>query len=236
MIQKLTPQQNALFYQVKEEWTKFIISGETRLQKEQAEKGIEWIYKYCGFAKPEIVLTKNPYESQLKANELAEEKEEIGEIIESHIANSLLPEFFKPILGKVDYFFFDIRKDEQDLGLTHIFDQLLIWDILESSIQEKGLSYYQPAPNIQVEDINMLLQYDFFERLGFKQGDNFYQYMNLLKSGVYETLQFDGLCIVCPYPNKIILNESGLLHSNDEAALAWEGYQLWFDNGDFFSE
>ena len=59
----------------------------------------------------------------------------------------------------------------------------------------------------------------------------FDKFSDFIQSGIYDSIQLDGLCIVCKMPKKI--NRSAIrLHSEDSAAIEWaDGYKLYFWNG-----
>jgi len=79
--------------------------------------------------------------------------------------------------------------------------------------------------------------YDFFERIGtFKNGD-LGKFRGLMKSGVYDMIQLDGLCIVCRMPVQIWRDADKKLHSTTEPAVQFkDGYSQHYLHGIFFGE
>ena len=67
-IEKLTPQQEANIIPHRDFWLNYILSCKNRTDKVKAEKGIEWLYKYCKKERPIIIWMDSPLGCQVAAN------------------------------------------------------------------------------------------------------------------------------------------------------------------------
>lgn len=166
-IEKLTPEQEQLMYEVRDEWINRLHKCETVLNEEEATKGVHFLYSLAGLKLPEVRFVDSPMACQNLANEMNGTNE-----------------------------------------------------------------YYQFSSNGNISDYGWVALYDFFQRIGIEMGENFNKMMNLLKSGVYDMLQFENICIVSKMPVKVRTNADGRLHSTETFAIEWsDGYGQYHING-----
>jgi len=73
--------------------------------------------------------------------------------------------------------------------------------------------------------------YDFFNRIGIFKHDGFEKFCKLIKSGVYDMIQLEGVCVYCGLPSEISRNNNGLHNVEKEAVVFKDGYKLHYVNG-----
>jgi hypothetical protein len=82
--------------------------------------------------------------------------------------------------------------------------------------------------------------YDFFDQIGIDLGKaklDFEKFRDLIRCGVYDMIQLDGLCVVCQFPKFVKRNQSNVMHSENGPAIEWaDGYKLNYLNGVSFTE
>jgi hypothetical protein len=109
------------------------------------------------------------------------------------------------------------------------------WDqVGDSKLKYEYFSYY-----INCADFGRLSHYYFF----LNEFDIIEKYREKLEKitsfseSSFMQIQFSNVCIVSKYPNKIIRNENGRMHSVDESAIAFDdGYEQHYVNGVFLKE
>jgi hypothetical protein len=87
-------------------------------------------------------------------------------------------------------------------------------------------------------DYGWISFYDFFEKIGIVENENFNKFREILKCNVYDMIQLEGLCVVCGLPKNIKRNDNNNLHSLEGPAIEWkDGYcQYWIDDVYFDKE
>ena len=73
MLEKLTKAQEKLMHQVREEWLSYFFSGQ-EIDKDKAQKGIEWLYEFSGLKKPQVIFVDSPLAVQIAVNMLQGKK------------------------------------------------------------------------------------------------------------------------------------------------------------------
>ena len=64
-LEKLTPAQEELMIKIKNEWLDYIFSCKNSINKEQADKQIDWLYQFCGLEKPIKIYVDSPMSCQI---------------------------------------------------------------------------------------------------------------------------------------------------------------------------
>jgi len=85
--------------------------------------------------------------------------------------------------------------------------------------------HYEFSVYGNIGDYGWVSFYDFFTKIGILKDNNFEKFKKLLKSGIYDMIQFDEVCIVCKLPSKIrYIKENGkyVVHSYKKHAIEWE--------------
>jgi len=82
-------------------------------------------------------------------------------------------------------------------------------------------TYYQFSLYFNAWDFQWVAFYDFFERIGVVKNGNFKKYREFSKLGVYDTIQFDKMCIVVEMPEEIHTDGENRLHCESGPAIKW---------------
>ena len=68
IIEKLTPEQEALIPVVRDEWINLALRSNGKLNKQAAKEHIEFVYELSELKKPKIHFVDSPYAAQIEAN------------------------------------------------------------------------------------------------------------------------------------------------------------------------
>ena len=83
-----------------------------------------------------------------------------------------------------------------------------------------------------IGDYGWVSFYDFFTQIGVINHEKYNEFKNVILSGIYDTIQLNGFCIVSNLPKRIIRNERGLLHNPNGPAIEFkDGYSQYYING-----
>ena len=197
MLEKLTKAQEKLMHQVREEWLSYFFSGQ-EIDKDKAQKGIEWLYEFSGLKKPQVIFVDSPLAVQIAVNMLQGKKR-------NQVENQ--------VWGQVG---------------SQVWDQ----------VRDQKMEFFTFAYYGSSSDFVWISFYDFFDRIGIKlTNENFYKFMELMRSGIYDMVQLDGLCIVASLPKIVRRNTQNFMHSDEFPAIEWrDGFKLHYLNGVFFPE
>ena len=119
-----------------------------------------------------------------------------------------------------------------------------VWDQVgsqvESQVREKAIKFRDFSTYGNIWDYGWLSFYTAFEDLGIDLGESkkeFIQFRNLVKSGVFNMIQLNGLCIVSSLPKHVKRNTRNDLHCENGSAIEWrDGYKQHYLNGVFFPQ
>ena len=87
---------------------------------------------------------------------------------------------------------------------------------------------------VNVADYGWCSFADFFERIGLEHENakDFHWFVELLDTGIWDTIQMDNVCVVCPMPSILRKDAEGRLHAEDGPALRWsDGFEMYFWKG-----
>jgi hypothetical protein len=97
---------------------------------------------------------------------------------------------------------------------------------------KKDLVYYSFCYYGSIWSAAFLSYYDFFEKIGVKNMEKLEPLKKILRSGVYDQIQFDTTCIACERPVTICRDNDHNLHSEKTAAISWrDGWEIYFLSG-----
>ncbi|MEW6736129.1 MAG: DUF6745 domain-containing protein, partial [Acidobacteriota bacterium] len=108
-------------------------------------------------------------------------------------------------------------------------------DHVRDQIRFEKLQWFDFAHYGNVADFGWASFFDYFREIGVLNHANFEKFCDLLRSGIYDCIQFDGLCIVSTLPSHIKHENNNGLHSETNAAIGWsDGYELHYLHGIYF--
>ena len=86
-------------------------------------------------------------------------------------------------------------------------------------------------------NFNWVSFYDYFEKIGILNNDNFKKYKDLIKSCAFEVYEYESFVFAIQPPIKILRNEQSQMNSIEEMAFEWsDGYGFYYVNGLNLSE
>jgi len=101
-----------------------------------------------------------------------------------------------------------------------------------ASVRASKIKYESFGSYGNIYDYGWVSFYDFFTQIGVINHEKYNQFKALIQSGIYDTIQLNGFCIMSNMPDKIKRNRFGRLHAENESAIHFrDGYELFFWNG-----
>jgi len=105
-------------------------------------------------------------------------------------------------------------------------------DQVGAQVRDDKLSIYSFASYGSIWDYGWCSFYSFFMDQGMVQHDGFNEFLKIKKTGLYDMIQLDGLCVVCEMPKYIHRDEQGRMHNDKGASIEWQdGYKLCYYHG-----
>jgi len=105
---------------------------------------------------------------------------------------------------------------------------------VEASVRDSVRDYTNFSLYGNISDFSWTAFYDFFDRIGIDlKCPYFTPWKQLLRSGIYDMLQYKNICIVCIMPESLHRREArGPLHCEAGPAIRWDdGYELFYLHG-----
>jgi len=255
MITQLTPEQESLIYSHREEW-KDLFWKTNNPNKDNITKSIEWLYEFSGLKKPFVWFCDSPLMCQLMANILnANGLDNVLANVWNNVWNNVSDNVSANVRANVranvsDNVWDNVRDNVSDNVSDNVWDNVLanvsdnvranvrdnVSDNVRANVWDNDFKYYETGYYGDISDYGWLSFYDYFYKNNIINipnniKENFKNYINLAKSGVFSMIQLDGLCIVsinnC-LKKYIEIRGEKRLHSEDSPALAWQdGYKIY---------
>ena len=107
---------------------------------------------------------------------------------------------------------------------------------VRSQVERQKLEVFSFASYGSVWDYGWVAFYEYFKEIGVKFNpdllERFNNFVFLLKSGIYDMVQLEGVCIVSGMPTVINRDAENRLHSKDSPAIKFaDGYKEYFYHG-----
>jgi hypothetical protein len=238
LIEKLTPEQEALIAVYREKWRKIALSTE-RIDREKAAEAVTSVYKILGFDEPEIVFFDSPYAAlkefsqQLEKSVFKQETYKIeqkliyplkkyiySQIPSKKIASSVNQEIINILSGDIDEIFSWIIFHKLDQDICSLDEELYICIFqLEYILPERCL--------IDVSYIDFCiteLNCDFFQQ-------DWLVLQNLVKNCGW-IFPDEDIAIICDRPIHLRFDNQNRLHAEGEPAIEYaDGYSLYSYHG-----
>ena len=216
MLEKLTPEQEALIPIVRDEWINRLDAC-PEIDREKAEAGIKWLYSVSKLKEPKVIFVSSPLGAQYAANMIGQVDNRAVFQVWAQVWDQVWAQVWDQVWAQVG---------------AQVWDQVRaqVWD----QVRAKHLHFFEFARYGNVFDFGWGSFYEFFQRIGQSLGKaerQFDAFKNLITSGIYDMIQFDGLCIVCEMPRAIHRDGARRLHSTGGPSIIWadgfELYHLW---------
>ena len=260
MITSLTPEQIDLMPFVVKEWEDLLFDPNKRpiINKERVEELVCWLYEISNLKKPEVLFVSSPLGMQICANLL---KDSVWSSVRSSVRSSIWNSVWNSVRDSVED---SVRDSVEDSVRSSIWNSVWnsvrssvrnsvednvrhsikdgvwnsVWNSVRDSVRDSvGNLYFPVSLYANVGDYHWLAFYDYFERIGISFCDEFYKFKELVRSGIYDMIQLDGVCIVCELPNNIQRDDKGRLHCDTGYAISWaDSYGQYYLSGVNFDE
>jgi len=111
-----------------------------------------------------------------------------------------------------------------------------VWSQVESQVrsqvESQNLEVFGFAAYGSIWDYGWVAFYEYFKKIGIVKLELFNNFLFLLKSGIYDMLQFEKVCIVSDMPINITRDSQNRLHNTTGYAIEWaDGYGQYHVNG-----
>jgi len=253
MIEKLTPELIALIPTVRDEWTNKLQAGR-KIDKAKCIEGIEWLYNYCNLAKPEIVFVSSPLAAQQYVNSLSPIGDDthygvppnVSANVAIHEAITLRKDikanyWNRVSTQRIEEIRNNIRETPRNIVVDNVFYGVLS-DTVEETVRNNvrnnvaATAHYYPSTYCNISDYGWMAYVSFFEQAGLGlKNEAFGKFRDLINTGLYDTIQLEGLCVVSEMPSILERSPTGQLHSTTGPAIAWsDGYEIYAQNGVIF--
>ena len=211
-LESLTPEQEALIPVIRDRWRNQLTSEPNY---EEIAKGITWIYGFANLKSPDILIVESPLAMQIAAN-----------LINNDPRPDVDPEYLAEIKETTNALVQKVNNE----GVN--FKDLLKQNGIAS------VEYFSTCYHGSVFDYGWLSFYEFFEEIGLIDNSNFRTYKEIIKQGIYSSLQYESLCIVCVVPDLVYREDvNNNLHATNGPAIRFrDGFQQYFLHGVYFSE
>ena len=251
MKEKLTKKEEALIPVVAREWINRLDSC-PKLNRQACVDGILWLYKFSKLKEPVVMGVQSPLAAQflasvIKANVRANVRDNVGANVGANVRANVGANVRDNVWDNVwdnvgDNVWDNVGANVWDNVGANVRDN--VWDNVRANVRAnvganvRDNEFFSFSSHGGLYDFGWVAFYDYFERIGLDlKNEHFPKFRDLLKTGIYDCIQLDGLCIVCEMPQEIHRDDKMRLHSLNSPSIAWEdGYKLWHLWGTGFEE
>ena len=253
-IEKLTPEQVELMYQVRDEWLDRFFSCKTELNKEECIKGINWMYQLAGYKNPIVIFVDSPMACQYAVGYLKnifnsgvlakvispaqvgaqvrdQVRDQVGAQVWDQVWDQVRAQVGAQVWAQVwDQVGAQVWAQVGDQVRAQVWDQ--VRDQVRAQVRDQVREWVAPSYYGNASDFGWVSWADYYQRIGISILDKFNNFKDFMKSGSYEMIQLNGFCIVSKLPVKIVRNTDNRLHNPIGPAIQFaDGYKLYFING-----
>lgn len=232
MLEKLSKEQEDLMIVIRDKWINQLYSL-PKINKEQFQKGINWLYTLCNYDNPAIYYCKSPLEAQLLYHTLENNtginvRDNVWSNVWSNIKNNVGANVKNNVRNNVGA---NVINNVESNVRSNVWDNV---GIAVNGIQNykfKNLCDYG-----SIDDYGWVSYYDFFTQIGIISNSNFNAYSDLLQSGYYTMIPMEKVVICVENPEHIKL-QNNELHCTTDYAIKWQdGTGMNFINGRYLEE
>ena len=202
-LEKLTKNQERLMYEIRDEWINLSLRG--KIDKEEVESGVKWIYYASNLKEPEVVFVEGPEDFVKKLG--------VGSSVRSSVRSSVWASVRSSVWDSV-----------WDSVGSSVSDSVRssVWDSVGSSVSYMCLSC----------DAEFGAWYEFYKNIGIVNNEKINKYIGYLKGGVFYAMFFEKKAfIMCP-PQYVEQDDRKRLHSEKQAAFIFkDGTELYMIHG-----
>jgi hypothetical protein len=251
MKTELTEKEKELMIEVRDYWNNLFDS--LAFDEEKAKELINYIYEISGFRKPLILILDSPLTVQIVANIFRGNiLEGVGKYVDRNIWDNIESKFrgeiIENILNKV---WADVERDVGEDIKRNVLEKIMvnvranvgrnIWVNVRANInrnikEKMNIQYYNEGWYGRCDDFGWISFYDFFERIGIVKNQEFEKFRELVKCGIFSSLQFEKICFVSKPPIFLNRDENRKMHCTTGMAIQFaDGYGPHYVHGVYFS-
>ncbi|BAY19684.1 hypothetical protein NIES21_55490 [Anabaenopsis circularis NIES-21] len=239
LIEKLTPEQEALIVVYREKWRKIALSNE-RIDREKAAEAVKAAYKTIGFEEPKIIFCDSPdvvCENYLKFGQFTLIFEESGRVFICEVSKQLQ----EKLSDEAHDFLYSKKYYKQFYALCCKFPYIPIVDNWYDQIYDQlsikwrknlneNLLYY--TLNIE-EFADLACSLDiYFSILDFSYIEDKYKIVQSIIKECGIIFTFEKIAIICDRPIHLRFDNENRLHAEGEPAIEYaDGYSLYSYHG-----
>jgi|GEM_PF-3050094 len=239
-LEKLTPEQEQIMLETKQEYLDKIFKCETKFDKDACIKGIHWMYELAKLKKPIVIICDSPLAAQYGAFYAKAYMKALYKFIGAKMA--VPAQVGDQVRDQVwDQVWDQVRDQVRDQVGDQVWDQVWdqvrdqvrdqVWDQVGDQVEKSKIPYESFGSYGNIWDYGWVSFYSFFQKTGILKHPLFPSFKAFVDSGIYDAIQLDGICVVCQLP-KAINRKATRLHNESGASIEWnDGYKLFFWNG-----
>ncbi|MBD2194237.1 MULTISPECIES: DUF6745 domain-containing protein [Calothrix] len=240
LIEKLTPQHEALIPVYREKWRKIALSTE-RINRDKAAEVVETVYLFAGKKLPQIIFCNSPYQAiteMLLLNSSQNKLENnlvdsVEDLIEHQLQDFWKQLSFNPIslvfrennLDNLESAF----RQENTLNLLgrvlSINQSELVWQLWSNNVTAQAIYSF--------DWIDIAATFDFFiSEIDCYYDHKVYQVVEQVLVAGMMIFPFEGFCFICDRPLHLRFDNQNRLHAEGEPAIEYaDGFSLYSYHG-----
>jgi len=222
-LEKLTKNQERLMYEIRDEWINLSLRG--KIDKEEVESGVKWIYYDSNLKEPEVVFVEGPEDFVKKLGVMDSVGASVWDSVRSSVKYSVGDSVWDSVGDSV-----------RDSVKTSV------WDSVRSSVKSSVRSSVKSSVKSSVRssvsymclscDAEFGAWYEFYKNIGIVNDEKVNKYIGYLKGGAFYAMFFEKKAfIMCP-PQYVEQDDRKRLHSEKKAAFIFkDGTELYMIHG-----
>jgi len=232
LLNTLTPQQTELMHQVRDQWLAKIFTKRKIIDRQAATDGINELYKLANLAKPMIIFADSPLAAQYAVNILdnrdnAQVRDQVYDQVKAQVRDQVKAQVRDQVRDQVlEQVYLQVRDQVNKQVYAQVYEQV------DNQAKNKFYSFGWYG---RIDDFGWVACAEFYTQIGIVKSLEFVEFKKLLESGIYNTIQLKGLCVVSSLPATLIRDNQNRLHSDEHAAIGWsDGYEQYYLHGVYF--
>ena len=241
-LEKLTIEQEKLMYEVRDEWVNLALKENAKgINKPLFEEGIEWLYgDLLNKPKPKIVYCDSWISCLITITifkKLSHKQiEKLGDSVGDSVAASVAASVGDSVRASVwDSVWDSVAASVVDSVRASVVASVetSVWASVGDSVWADLNKEFSNFSNYNgISNFGWVSFYDFFERIKVIDNFKFKQYKKLIKSNCFNAYEYENYVFAIQPPIVIKRNNSGQLHSPNDAAIQFkDGTQYFYING-----
>jgi len=255
IMEKLTSEQEELMVSVRNEWIDLFYNTK-RINKQDFEEGINWIYNsYLKLPNPKIIYCESWLEalvtiSVIQSNVLDNVGANVGANVRDNVGDNVMANVGANVRDNV---WANVRDNVWDNVRDNVWDN--VWDNVGANVRDNvrdnvwdnvrdnvganvGDKFNNYSDYISTySNFGWVSFYDYFEKIGILDNDDFKKYKKLIRAGSFQTYEYENYVFAIQPPKYIYLDEENRMNNITDKAFEWsDGYGFYYVNGMNLSE